>query len=590
MTGPCRVLAGPGSGKTHVMIRRILYLITNADVPPSQILAVTFSRAAALQMQQRFYSLCLCPVSFSTLHALCYQILREESGCRCSVIGGAEKSALLRHLAADCCSAEEQNVPDLIGELAFYLSRQKESGQIPPYLPVSEKAFRGVRDGYDRWMRENGKIDFSDMITDAAHLLKERPGILAKWQKRFSFFLVDEFQDLSDLQYELIRRLSAHTDNLFVVGDDDQSIYAFRGASPSVLQRFAQDYPDCRDVHLIINYRCAEKIRRAADRVIRENRARIPKKSRAYREGGQIELQGFVSEKEELAFLAAQLKKLSPAQLEQTAVIVRTRVLRDYFLRSLGEEGIACRGASRDRSGVGTEVIGDIKAYFRFAAACVQGGARQDFYRIMNRPERYLTRDLAPEEAVTEASVLRHAGSRTETVRMARELFRDLKALRQMKPGSGLKYLMNTMGYRKYLQETGAKNSRELLSERMAEELMRAAAACSGPEQFVRYLDRAESLPQQPELPETEDRGVSVLTMHASKGLEYDRVFLPELNEGIIPGRRTASSQEGEEEERRLFYVAMTRARKELNLYYISGTPQNPRAVSRFLLPLISLK
>ena len=122
-------------------------------------------------------------------------------------------------------------------------------------------------------------------------------------------------------------------------------------------------------MHLIINYRCAEKIRRAADRVIRENRARIPKKSRAYREGGHIELQGFVSEKEELAFLAVQLKKLSPAQLEQTAVIVRTRVLRDYFLRSLGEEGISCRGASRDRSGAGTEVLGDIKAYFRFAAA-----------------------------------------------------------------------------------------------------------------------------------------------------------------------------------------------------------------------------
>ena len=575
------------------MIRRILNLIRNADVPPSQILSVTFSRAAALQMQQRFYSLCRSPVTFSTLHALCYQILREESGFRRSVIGSAEKSALLRHLAADCCSPEELNAPDLIQDLSFYLGRQKESGQIPPFLPVSEKSFQGVREGYERWMRENGKIDFSDMITDAAGLLKDHPGILLKWQKRFSYFLVDEFQDLSDLQYELIRRLSRHTDNLFVVGDDDQSIYAFRGASPSVLQRFAQDYPGCRDVHLIINYRCAEQIRKAADRMIRENKMRIPKKSRAYRGGGRTQLQGFVSEKEELAFLAAQLKKLSPAQLDQTAVIVRTRVLREYFQRSLGEKGIACRGASWERSSAGAEVLGDIKAYFRFAAACGQGGARQDFYRIMNRPERYLTRDLAPEPAVTEASVLRHAGRRSETVRTARELFGDLKALRQMKPESGLKYLTNTMGYREYLQEAGGKDSREPLSGQLYEELMRAAAACPRPDQFVRYLEGAENLPQktrQPEQEKTQDHGVHVLTMHASKGLEYDRVFLPELNEGIIPGRRTASSQEGEEEERRLFYVAMTRARKELKLYYISGTPQNTRAVSRFLLPLMPMK
>ena len=586
ITGPCRVLAGPGSGKTHVMIRRIQYLIENAGVSPSQILAVTFSRAAALQMQARFSALSREHAAFSTLHAFCYRILSEESGFQYKVIRPDEKAALIRRLIGDYCSASEQSFPDLEQELAFQIARRKESTLEPAWLPVSAEAFRKVCAGYDQWLAENSRIDFSDMILKAYALLEKQPSILSRWQERFTYYLIDEFQDLSDSQYALVRLLAGKSRNIYVVGDDDQSIYAFRGASPSIFQRFHQDFPDCAQIHLNVNYRCAETIRQAADRVISCNTERIFKKSFSVIKGGRCELMSFISEKEELACLIRELRSLNRNQLNHTAVIVRTRVLTEYFRRSLSENGIPCRGSRRPDAGLDKAFLEDLISYFRLACECSSGGGqRRDFYRIMNRPERYLTRDLAPGDRVTAASVLQRAGSRAATKLKAEELFRDLNCLRTMRPSSGLRYLLKAMGYQQFMENKAGRMNPP--GEAGIEALMREAAACARTQDFVHRLEQLLAVPQQTVREENTAEGVHVLTMHASKGLEYDRVYLPELNEGIIPGRKTASTKTGEEEERRLFYVAMTRARKELHLFYLSGTPQNPRTASRFLSPLL---
>ena len=302
--GPMLVLAGPGSGKTAVITERTARLV-GSGIPGGRILVVTFTRAAALEMKNRFRETAgnsAGQVTFGTFHGVFYGILRNTYHINGNnILSEEEKRRLLTELL-DQFYPEEDREADLPSGLAREISTVKCGRiQVENYYSslLPEEAFRRVYKAYRRWMEENRKLDFDDIMAECYRLFRQHPEILSRWQKTFQYILVDEFQDISPIQYDIVRMLAAPENNLFIVGDDDQSIYRFRGASPEIMLRFPRDYPQAGTVTLNFNYRCTPEILEAAGRLIRRNQKRFPKDLKAFRKSGapvrllKFQLSGF---------------------------------------------------------------------------------------------------------------------------------------------------------------------------------------------------------------------------------------------------------------------------------------------------------
>ena len=654
--GPCAVIAGPGSGKTFVLTRRILHLITCSGIDPSSILVLTFSKAAALEMRTRFLGQCGREkpgqeVVFGTFHAFFYRILQESTVEKLHMIDTASRWKYLRHL----CDVRPDLVPKGAGpeELQTLISRFKNG------LPCRYKNLSLLVREYNLFLQNRGCVDFDDMILRCRDLFKKDPGTLRLWRERFQWILVDEFQDVSPAQYELLLMLAFPRCNLFIVGDDDQSIYGFRGADPQTMQRFLQDFhltqqmsfsdspvkkatgspnrlptdgksigdlrfpaggksigdlslpaegkyvrdsrlPEGQVVFLTANYRCAPEILAAASTLIRANKNRISKtfQARAALEGC-FYYRPFSDQETENAFLVRELSGMSPAELAETAVIFRTHASAGQFLSVLEKNHIAflAEGTMRKQKETTSEreILQDILAYYRAALDLAEKGAsRRDLLRIMNRPERWLSGSFLGSDRMGRNALLSGAGLERETIL---DLTGDLDLLMSLSPVYSIRYLIDNVGYRtfavRFYREAGP----------VLDSLCEEAAGFSSPESWISRLeDLLEySLYKGEEEQKGQGRqktgkkapkscaikaagpGVNVITMHACKGLEFDTVYIPGLNEGNIPSRRALISTQIEEE-RRLLYVAMTRARRSLTLTFLEGTPDRPAAPSRFLL------
>lgn len=618
--GPCAVIAGPGSGKTFVLVKRIQYLIRSLEVLPSSILVLTFSRAAAAEMRSRHMAQGgAAEVVFGTFHAVFFRILQESSHGRLCMVEPAVKRNYLRRLCEDRPSfLPEKMTPE---ELQQLISRSKNGLPCPrqPWLP-------GLVRVYDAYLQNRGCLDFDDMILKCRALLTENPEILNLWRSRFKWILVDEFQDVSRTQYELLRLLAAPLNNLFVVGDDDQSIYGFRGADPGTVQRFLQDYcvgaKICskeeasersaalpgKQIFLTTNYRCSRSVLSAGSKLIRENKNRIDKTFQAGSpEKGAFFLRPFSDPGAEYAFLASTLKSMEPERLSRSAVIFRTHTGASAFLSVLSKNGIpfmaeGTKTRMKQVPSSRTQILKDLCAYYRCALRLEKdrtglyarkdtADLRQGLIRIMNRPERYLSGFFIPRENLSRQEMLARAGFEKDA---AQELFEDLDLLSSLSPVYSLRYLFDSVGYRSFAQES-YKNAGDILSE-----LLHEAKEYSDP---LDWLSRLEELSAREErktgtentkkaadpasnTDHAQKTGVNIITMHACKGLEFEEVFIPDLNEGNIPSRK-AWSEEEIEEERRLLYVAMTRAKKSLTICFLEGTPDRPAAPSRFLRPFI---
>ena len=597
--GPCAVIAGPGSGKTFVLVERIRYLIDTGNADPSSILVLTFSRAAAAHMRRRFLNSCAhAETVFGTFHSVFFKILQESSAEPLSLIAAGAKRDYLRHL----CRLKPGFLPEktTAEELQLLISRFKNG------LSCRQEWVAELVSTYDNYLRGRGWLDFDDMILRCKELLHEDKAVLSLWQQRFRWILVDEFQDVSPCQYEVLRLLAAPLDNLFIVGDDDQSIYGFRGADPLMMQRFLRDYildrDDAQDrmLFLTTNYRCGERILQASVSEIRCNRHRIDKDFRTGTgEQGIFSCRPFSDRNLQYHFIAGELKMMTPAERERTAVFFRTHGAAGQFLKVLQEQAVPYLaegiGRTAQKTEDSTRVLQDLIAYYRASAVLESGGIcrdqtstavrstfHEDLLRIMNRPERFLSGSFAASGCMGREDLLAHAGFDRSAVE---DLIGDLELLNTLSPEYSLRYLLDSVGYRDYAHSvyreipdflnTLQKESKNFVSSR----------------KWIAFLEkqRNESLRE----PQDDRRGngpavsagaVRVLTMHACKGLEFDRVFIPDLNEGSLPSKR-AWTPEQIEEERRLFYVAMTRARLALTLTYLEGTADRPAAPSRFLQP-----
>ena len=567
--GPCEIIAGPGSGKTTVLTERILYLLDHYRIKPSQILVLTFSRSAALEMKERFLkktgdrnrSVC-----FGTFHSAFFHILKETTRKEYSILGQARKDRLLEHLIRDHYSDETDR--PTVEEMEKILRRQTSS------LYKAEKA-SAVRRDYRAFLKENGYLDFDDMISECFQLLKSDEKARDHWQSSFKAILVDEFQDINREQYEILKILSSG-EGLFVVGDDDQSIYGFRGSTPTIMQQFMEDYADASRIFLRCNYRCSASVCKTSALMIRQNKIRIDKEIMAVRPAGdKTVLRAFKEDRDEYRYLQKEMSALTPEQLDRTAVIVRTNTHVLKISSYLSQHGITCRGKTGPSREILDTMIRDLEAYLLLAAGLKEGIVpRNALYRVMNKPERYLLRSAVPKERCTPEELLLHSRGNSGTGAAMRDLLRDLNVLGSLKPEGFVKYLIDAVGYGDWaVTHLGEKEAVSLALK----ELVKTAGEARD---LGELPERMRKIPEKQSV--SSDRGVRVMTMHVCKGLEFDRVYLPALNEGIIPGRRCSQPQDFEEE-RRLLYVAMTRARDHLELLYVTGTVENPRPPSRFL-------
>lgn len=596
--GPAQVIAGPGSGKTFVTVHRILHLITKEGVDPARILVITFTKAAALEMQERFFRLTQPkrpPVRFGTFHAVFYHILKQSARYRgYSIMTESEKRKQIRQIVRMydrfACVQEEdlEELTAIVSAKKTAVKQRKVSIQ-----GITEEDIDFLVKEYESYRQEFRQMDFDDIMVLCHSLLLEDADLLACWQEQFLYILVDEFQDISPLQYEIVKLLAAPQRNLFIVGDDDQSIYGFRGASPDSMQRFCRDHPDAVSVALDRNYRCHGQIVAAALKVVGENRDRIDKQICAvHEEGDGFLLQCYESEEEQQREFVRELCHIKESGLlSDCAVICRTNYDCSMWAQILQKNGIPFSMKERPANKFRHFVVQDIMAYLSLAeeAAAADGRlcqrsagfGRKQFLRIMNRPVRYLKRDSVSEESVREEALLSYYRASPLLQDRVRRLFRDIRNLNGRKLYLQIHYIRNVIGYDGYLKEKyGTQKAADLM--RNAEEFQAFSRQFSSFQELLACIaDHEETLKDIQEQKKEPEDEVQLLTMHASKGLEFDRVYIPDCQEGKIPSAKSVTEEEIEEE-RRMFYVAMTRARHSLCLMTVKGKTGKD-APSRFL-------
>ncbi len=584
--GPAIVIAGPGSGKTFTVIQRILYLICNAGINPDKILTITFTKAAAMEMQRRYQkeakenpilSKYRESVQFGTFHSICYHILKDSKAARgFSLIKESEKRKILEILLQNENAAQDMDY-DKITDVIDAISRRKNKVQSDPPAGLSGERFEKLLRDYEEMTGQRRLLDFDDMIAKCLSALREDSAFCRRWQERFSHILVDEFQDINEPQYEVVKLLSAPSFHLFAVGDDDQSIYGFRGAVPRIMKSFIRDFPDAAQLFLTENYRSGREIVNLADCVISGSKDRFSKNMLPMREGGRIRCCFEESRKEEEKRLLSDIGHLSKEELDDSALIVRTNLEAFQYGALLTQNGIRIRQELKAFDPLQHFIMEDFAAFLRF---CREGGRRKDFLKIMNKPNLYLSRQALVEENVTGEGLLafyrNNAGMQDEV----RRLFDRFRIASGLSPYLAVRFFRKVMGYDEYLKKKAKSRTEAVRFEETAGEIQELMRKMKPQESVDDFRSRLEEEAQGDKAKEkTFQPGISVITMHGAKGLEFSGVFLPDLNEGVIPGRKARSPEEVEEE-RRLLYVAITRARNSLYLYY---TRERNRKLTRFL-------
>lgn len=605
--GPAMVLAGPGSGKTFVIVQRIYRLITSQGADPAHILVITFTKAAAMEMQERFRRLIgqeSLPVRFGTFHAVFYHILRQSAQYRgYTIITEKEKRKLIRdiiHHHRRFIYLQEEDIEEILTAVSRYKTgetgaagdggtgrkeaetkKAEMAETVPEMQKMKREDFLFLLEEYQSWLKEFSKFDFDDLLTECLRLLQTDGECLSVWRAQFRYILVDEFQDISPMQYEIIRLLSAPENNLFIVGDDDQSIYGFRGASPDSMQRFLTDFPDAKQILLDVNFRCHSKIVQAAGQVIAENENRIAKEIFPRHEDGEgLKLCKAESEEKLRESVTGALKREQEnGSLPDCAVICRTNLDCGLWAQTLKEAGIPFVLKERPKNRFAHFVIQDICAYL----ALGQGEwERRHFLRVMNRPVRYMKRDSLPQERVEKEELIGYYQNAPAIQEKVKRLYRDIENLSGKRVHLQIHYIRRVIGYEAYLREKYGVEKAEAFI-RMGEEFEEFSRKFLSVQDMQNYMQEYTQVIKEPG---KEREGVSLMTIHASKGLEFQKVFLPECNEGKMPSEQSGT-QAQIEEERRMFYVAMTRARSALLLFFLTGKT-GKGTPSRFLHPLLA--
>lgn len=592
--GPCMVIAGPGSGKTTVLTHRVRYLIDRCGVKPSDILVITFTKAAAEQMKFKFKGLSegrSSAVTFGTFHAVFFTILKAAYNySACCIITPQVQHEFVKdqiHRLELEYDDEKEAVDGVLSEISRVKGEavnidEYESRCIPP------QSFRIIYMAYDDMLVRKHLIDFDDMIVQCRELLMQREDYRRAWQNKYKYILIDEFQDINKAQFDVVRILADEYRNLFVVGDDDQSIYGFRGSAPQIMLDFNKYYSDAVRIDMCINYRSTGNIVFASRAVAEENEHRYYKDITTYNsQGDTVSVYEFNSLNDEKAFLVSEIRRLIDTGIaaDDIAVLSRTNVIGNMYMSRLESDGIPCCDYSVVQDIYEHWISKDILTYIRIALGSRE---RIDFLRIINKPLRYISRSYITQPADINALKRGYEGNE-QMSKQVEKLVSDISMIRSMSPFAAVNYIRKGVGYdeyiRNYIYEHKADkeelyNVLDELAHR-ASQYMSLSQWLDGIVEYIRQCDKDRQN-------NTAD-GVHMLTMHGSKGLEYKIVLVMDVCEGIIPYNKSILDEQIEEE-RRLFYVAMTRAKEKLYLLYPKQRYNKDTTRSRFIEELLTAR
>ena len=600
LAGAMMVLAGPGSGKTTVITHRIQRLVAFHHIAPSDITVITFTKLASLEMKKRYERLAAnlggkpeagSPgVYFGTFHAFFFQILRQSlSYTVADILADDQRKMLLRDFAQQVGVLPEDDADDFLQKLSNEISLVKsELMDIENYHAISMGArdFISVFKLYEQWKAAHRKIDFDDMLVRCHHLLATNEAVLNHWRTRCKFILIDEFQDINRAQYETIKLLTNPLCNIFVVGDDDQSIYKFRGAKPEFLLRFPQDFTDTKQIVLNINYRSTHEIITVCNEIIAGNTGRYVKDIQSDDKKGTkpklITSEDVAAEAAKIGRLIKKMdRKAKGTDFSDIAVIYRTNMQGRAFADAFIDLHIPFQMKDETPNIYNHWVCKDVCAYLRLSYHYND----EDAARVINKPSRYVQKGIiaAGQKSESGLGLLTHlldeAALPAWQLAKVEELAFHLEVIKRRTTFEAVKVIRQAAGYQTYLREyaayrkIGADGLFEVLNE-----IQEAAKRFPDKQDFVTHaLNMAEQSVEH-----KNSNGVVLTTMHSAKGLEFEAVFVAGCVEGVVPHEKSKTPSQIEEE-RRLLYVAMTRAKSLLTISVYKSRYEQAVKPSRFL-------
>ncbi len=599
--GPMMVLSGPGSGKTTVITYRIKNLIENLYIDPKDILVITFTKAASEEMKERFYNICndRYNVCFGTFHSYFFRIIKDYYKYNLnSILADFEKIEIIKQII-NKNNIFVDNYEDFMQDIISEISLVKNEMIHPSYFEskcAKNDDFYTIYREYENIKRENKKIDFDDMLTNCYTLIKNDENIRNFWKNKYKYILIDEFQDINRIQYECIKMLIGDENNIFIVGDDDQSIYGFRGSRPDFLLSFSKDFPLVKNVILNVNYRSTNQIINLCNNIISDNKNRYEKHiigtDKSFKTPILLRSYDTYEEAKKIVEKIQHLKK--DYSLEEIAIIYRTNLQARVIVEKLMDYNIDYQLKDKIPSIYDHFIAKDIIAYLNIA---INKNDNKSFIRIANKPKRFLNKDIilnAVDICKNEQSAIEYLYCKTSLKSWQLENINNLLfhigQIKTKKVYDAIKYIFNNIGYEDYLKEyADFKNINIKGLIEVFNELLESSKEYNSLQEYLDYISSLKTEMIKKSKEQQIQKGVVLTTMHSAKGLEFDVVFVISCVDGIIPHERSKSNEDIEEE-RRLFYVALTRARKLLYISILKTKYENNMVQSRFLNKVIKFK
>ena len=581
LDGPCMVLAGPGSGKTRVITYRIANMVVNKNIKPTSILAISFTKASSIEMKNRALSLSndfrMNKVTYGTFHSVFFRILRYFENYNIeSILDEKTKRIGLKNILKGLNienADDDETIGQVINEISYVKNELMDKRDFKSEVLTNDE-FIKVYNFYEEYKQQMNKIDFDDMLIKTYELLKNNKTALDRVRSVYRYILVDEFQDINKVQFEALKLIANPSNNIFVVGDEDQSIYGFRGSRPDFLLEFEEYFSNTNKVLLDINYRSKGEIINIANRLIEKNTNRYEKVIKCGQgNGAKVNYISPEDSEEEAVYIAKDIKnKVQEDYTEYTdfAVIYRTNIQS----RALVDVFIDMRIPFVVKDSIVTIydhwAAQDILAYLRIG---VNPNSNKDWIRIINKPFRYISKDnlnLIKDEPDFINSLINKCDLHPKQVKTINDLDIDISYVKGLNPKNAISYIRTTLDYDRYILDycTNRKIKTNGLIE-ILNELESSATNFKTIQEYLEHIERVKSeIVDNKNNKETD--GVIFTTMHSAKGLEFKNVYIIGANEGTIPHEKSYEIDDEEkkndqiEEERRLMYVAITRAEENI--------------------------